>query len=144
MLGRRASYEFRWRRWALLRDAVATHLEMERPGSRYRYFESIGDALGVGSVQVPADALADELREIREGLDKRPVDALVLGPKTARVLYPQAGQARARPLTGTELTQIAPIGEAKTLAQYFSSMLDAMLDVCAHPMESGTIEIYDG
>lgn len=144
MIGNQASYEFRWRRWALLRDTVAFLMESEKPGSRYEHFASIGHALGVDSMKIPAESLAAELREIREGLKKRSVDDLVLGPITASVLYPAAKLERARPLTRVELAHVAPIGDEQTLDQYFASMLDSMADVCAHPAADGTIEVLDG
>jgi hypothetical protein len=45
MIGRGASYEFRWRRWALLRDTVAMHLEDGRSGTRYPQLARVGDAM---------------------------------------------------------------------------------------------------
>lgn len=144
MVGRNASYEFRWRRWALLRDAIATHLEGASAGSRYQQFASIGRALGVESVRIPAAALATELRQIRDALARHPVEDLVLGPITAKVLYPTLTLEAARPLTRTELSHVAPIGNDTMLDQYFASMLDSMLDVCAHPAQDGTIEVHDG
>lgn len=143
MIGRSASYEFRWRRWALLRDVVATHLEGARAGTRYPQFASVGRALGVGSFRINAAALAEELRSIRDALAMRPLGDLVLGPLTASVLYPTLNLQTARPLTRTELSHVAPIGDEKTLDEYFSSMLDSMLDVCNHPSAEGTIEIID-
>lgn len=144
MLGKGASYEFRWRRWALLRDAVVAHLEDGKPGSRFPEFATIGDALGVDSVSIEATKLARELREIRAALGKLSVDDLVLGPPTASVLYRGTTLEAARPLTRTELLQIAPPGGAETLEQYFSTMFESMLHVCASPTEDGTIEILDG
>jgi hypothetical protein len=143
MVGKQASYEFRWRRWALLRDVVVTHLEAP-DGDRFEHFVSIGHALGVESMKIPAAALGAELRRIRGALGKRPVDDLVLGPITARVLYPNVNLEAPRPMTKTELSQLVPVGEAKTLAEYFSSMLDSMLEVCEHPTPDGTIEVHDG
>lgn len=144
MLGKDASYEFRWRRWALLRDAVIAHLEDGRAGARFPQFASIGNALGVGSVHLPAAPLAEEVAEIKRALAARTIDDLVLGTSTAAVLYPTTKLEAPRPLTRTELNQIAPIGDESTLDQYFASMLDSMLHVCAHPAADGTIEVYDG
>lgn len=31
-----------------------------------------------------------------------------------------------------------------SLVEYFSSMLDSIADVCAHPLEDGTVEVIDG
>ena len=64
MVGVNASYEFRWRRWALLRDTVATHLENTESGSRFPHFATIGQALGSGSVRIPAAPLASELQAL--------------------------------------------------------------------------------
>lgn len=142
MISKRASFEFRWRRWALLRDAVATHLESDSPGSRYPHFASIGRALGVGSMRIPAAPLATELREIREGLAKHPITDLVLGPITASILYPAAKLTESRPLTQAELAHVAPVGNERTLDGYFASMLDSMLEVSETDQE--TIEVVDG
>ena len=144
MLGQGASYEFRWRRWALMRDAIVAHLEGHQPGSRFPQFAAIGNALGVDAVHLPATELAAELREIRSGLAKLTVDELVLGPPTAMVLYPGVQLDTARLLTRAELAHVAPIADAKTLAEYFSTMLESMLHVCDHPADDGTIEVVDG
>lgn len=144
MVGVNASYEFRWRRWALLRDTVATHLENTESGSRFPHFATIGQALGSGSVRIPAAPLASELQEIRRELAALSVDALVLGPTTARVLYPSVQLETARPLTRLELSQVAPVGDEKTLDAYFASMVDSMLEVCAVPAADGSIEVIDG
>lgn len=144
MIGNLASYEFRWRRWALLRDVIVTHLEQAKAGSRYKHFASIGHALGKESVRIPAEALTNELREIRGKLAERSVADLVLGPVTASVLYPDVKLEAARPLTARELTHIAPIRSEETLDQYFALMLDSMLEVCARPDADGMIEVHDG
>lgn len=145
MIGREASFEFRWRRWALLRDVVDAHLEPHAAGSkRHHNFAAIGGALGTSPLHLPAQALAAELREIRAALAKHPVDDLVLGPITARVLYPTLTLDHPRPLTRAELSQIAPVGDERTLDQYFASLLDSMLEVCAHALPDGTIEVHDG
>lgn len=144
MLGREASYEFRWRRWALLRDAVVAHLEDARPGSRFPQFATIESALGVVSIRLPAGELAKELETIRTELAKRTVDDLVMGEVTASVLYPTVRPAGPRPLTQTERHEIAPPGESTSLDQYFSSMLESMLHVCSRPDADGKIEVLDG
>ena len=144
LVGNRSSYEFRWRRWALLRDTVAAHLEDTKSGSRFPHFASISQALGVESMRIPAAPLAAELREMRAGLAKHSVEELMLGPATAGVLYPNVKLEQARPMTRNELANVAPIGAATTLEQYFASMLDSMLDVCAQPAPDGTIEVIDG
>lgn len=144
MVGMRASYEFRWRRWALLRDVVATHLEEGSSGARFPHLASVGKALGVSTLRIPAAELASELSSIREGLAARSVEELVLGPITAQVLYPNVKLAAARPLTRTELAHVAPVGDAKTLGEYFASMLDAFLEVCKSPHADGAIEVIDG
>ena len=142
MLGNNASYEFRWRRWALLRDVVITHLDSE--SEHYRQFTSIGNALGTPSVRIPAAALASELEAIRAALTTRSVDELVISPTTASVLYPTVRLEEPRRMTRTELLQVAPIGDEKTLAEYFASMIDSMLHVCANPSADGMIEVVDG
>jgi hypothetical protein len=142
-VGTLASYVFGWRRGALLGDVVVPHLDA-REGDRFEHFVSIGPALGVESMKIRGAALGAVLRLIRGALGKRPVDDLVLGPITARVLYPNVNLEAPRPMTKTELSQLVPVGEAKTLAEYFSSMLDSMLEVCEHPTPDGTIEVHDG
>lgn len=139
LIGDGASCEFRWRRWALLRDVVDAHL-----GKGYIVFFSIGEALGGATVRVSASLLADEMRRIRDGLRTRPVSDLVLGPITAHVLYPRSPGDAPRPLTRQELGNIAPIGDSVTLEQYFASLVDAILDVCARPWDDGTLDVVDG
>lgn len=144
MLGKGASYEFRWRRWALLRDAVIAHLEHNRPGSRFPQFAAIGNALGVPSIKLAAATLATEIEAIRTQLASRTVDDLVISAATASVLYPNVKLDIPRALTKAELQQIAPFGDERTLDAYFSSMLDSMLHVSNHPESDGTIEVLDG
>ena len=139
LLGAGASYEFRWRRWSLLRDVVEAHL-----GGDFPVFMSIGEALGGATIRLSAQKLASEMRALRDLLVDRPITDLVIGPTTARVLYPRATIEAPRPLTHLELNQVAPIGDSTTLAHYFSSMIDSILDVCAHPLEDGTVEVIDG
>jgi hypothetical protein len=49
MIGAGASFEFRWRRWALLRDTVAARLEGGEVGKKFPLLASIGNALVEGS-----------------------------------------------------------------------------------------------
>jgi hypothetical protein len=142
LVGTGASHEFRWRRWALLRDAVLAHLD--RDGSRFRRFYSIGDALGQDVVRIPASDLMREIEELERGLADHSIDELVLGPFTAAAIYPGAVLKEARPLTPHEMQNIAPVGEEKTLAAYFSSLLSSIREVCQHPRPDGTIEAFDG
>lgn len=144
MVGKEASYEFRWRRWALLRDVVVTHLEGKSSGSRFPGFNSIGTALGVSSIEISAPHLARELATIREELATRTLADLVIDVPTASVLYPTIRATGPRSLTRHELHQLAPAGDSETLDQYFSSMLESMLDVCASPNQEGMIEVLDG
>jgi hypothetical protein len=144
MLGKGAAYEFRWRRWALLRDAVVHHLEAAHCGSRFPQFNSIGNALGVASIRIPAIPLLQEIEVIRTELAARSIEDLVIGEATASVLYPTGRHAAVRRMTQIELHEIAPAGDAMTLDRYFSSMLETMLQVCSHPDADGTIEVLDG
>jgi hypothetical protein len=143
LIGKGASYEFRWRRWALLRDAVAVHLEGGTSGAAYPRFAAIGDAL-FGVQRLPAAELASELRAVRAGLEDQPVTALVIAETTAAVLYMGARIAAPRLLTASELTQVAPVGSARSLAEYFASMIDSMAEVCAAPFDDGLIDVVDG
>jgi hypothetical protein len=143
MIGRNASYEFRWRRWALLRDTAALHLEDGKSGTRFPRFASIGDAL-IDPLRIPARELADEIRAMQPALARHPVTALVLGPATAAILYMGARLESPRPLTNAEIAQISPLGDARNLAEYFASMLDSMSHVCQHAADDGTIEVIDG
>ena len=144
LVGRNASYEFRWLRWVLLRDTVASRFEDGVMGSRFPRFASIGDALVCGVVRLPADQLATEIKTIQTSLAGVPIDALVLGPATAATLYPGAKLEEPRPLNTRELAQIAPIGSAKDLQEYFSSMCESIADVCANPADNGMVEVLDG
>jgi hypothetical protein len=144
LVGRGASYEFRWLRWVLLRDTVSVLIEGGLIGSKFPRFASIGDALTVGPVRIPADQLADEIAAIRTALTGVPLDALVLAPSTASALYLGAKFNEPRRLTASELAQIAPSGTAKDLREYFSSLCDSLANVCAHPGEHGMVLSIDG
>ena len=143
LIGRGASYEFRWRRWALLRDTVAMHLEDGRTGSRYPHLAQLGDAI-VEPRRIDASALATEAAEVREKLGGMPIEKLAIGEATAAVLYHGAHIAAPRLLNDTELAQVAPVGTAADLREYFQSMIDSIADVCRHPHEDGKLEVIDG
>lgn len=140
LVGEHASYEFRWRRWAMLRDVVKTHLD--KSGLRFASFLSIESALG-SPHRIVAKRLAEEIETMRRELADRPIEQLVIGPETAAVVYPGAVLAEPRPLTEKELASVAPIGET-TLGGYFASMLDSIADVCAHPFPDACVEVFDG
>ncbi|MDQ3364707.1 MAG: hypothetical protein M3680_04690 [Myxococcota bacterium] len=144
LVGCGASYEFRWLRWVLLRDTVAVHLEGGLVASKFPRFASIGDALAVGPVRIPAAELANELGAIQAGLTGVPLDALVLAPSTASTLYLGVKFSEPRPLTTSELAQIAPIGTSKDVCEYFSSLCNSLVHVCEHPAEDGTVLSIDG
>ena len=143
LIGRGASYEFRWRRWALLRDTVAMHLEDGRSGSRYPQLALLGDAM-VEPQRIDAAALGAEASEVRDKLAGMPIEKLAIGAATAAVLYHGARVAAPRLLNDTELAQIAPVGTSVDLREYFQSMLDSIAEVCRSPHEDGKIEVIDG
>ncbi|NVB81650.1 MAG: hypothetical protein HOV81_24865 [Kofleriaceae bacterium] len=138
LLGRNASYEFRWRRWALLRDTVEALL-----GPRFPTVASFGDVLTRGPRRIVASVLAQEVTDIVHLLGRHAIDKLMLGPQTAAVLYPRMTIARARPLTGLELEEVAPIGSAHSLGEYFASTCDSIEYVCRNPFIDGTVELVD-
>ena len=144
LIGRGASYEFRWRRWALLRDTVAVNLEKGASGTFFPHFASIGDALVTSVFRVPAQELGDELTAMTHALARHSLDDLMIGRATAAVLYMGARLETPRRLTRAELVEIAPIGDARNLTEYFGSMIESMLHVCAHPAEDGTLAVIDG
>ncbi len=144
IVGQEASYEVRWRYWALLSDTITAVLEAGVPGSRYPRVHSIGSALVEGSIEIAADGLAQELRAIRLGLQGHALDGLMVSPRTAAVLYPGAHLEASRPLNAFEMRQIAPPGQAKDLADYFAFLLDSIEHVCASPKSGGQIEVVDG
>ena len=140
MIGNGASYEFRWRTWALLRDVVVANLDEESlPG-----FCSLGDAMVDGALRVRAAVLMADIERIRAWLVGRPFDDLVLGPRTSALLHFTTQPTQRRPLTENEVEKIRPIAGSHDLAEYFATMLDSMARVCAHPMPDGMVEIVDG
>jgi hypothetical protein len=141
-IGSGASYEFRWRSWALLRDAIVALLDGGE--ASFPCFASIGDAIVSGRTVLAAEPLAAELARLRTQLANRPLEDLVIGPRTAAVLYWGATAKTRRRLTRSELEGIRPIGDSKDLADYFATMLDSLEHVCRHPDSGGTIEIVDG
>ena len=139
-IGDRASYEFRWRTWALLRDVVVANLDEKE----FSAFCSLGDALVRGSLRVDAAALATDIARIREWLVGRSFDELVLGARTSSLLHFTDMATERRQLTHTEIDRIRPIADSKDLAEYFATMLDSLDRVCKHPTADGTIEVIDG
>jgi hypothetical protein len=141
MIGNQAAFEFRWRRWALLRDTV---MSLEPAAGRFPHLYSIGDALAHGSLRVSAAALGEEVRTVMTLLAGRTLDDLAISPSTAAVLYFGTRLDAPRTLTANERNQIAPPGSAADLAEYFRSICESMLEVCRHPLDDGHVEILDG
>jgi hypothetical protein len=141
MIGEGAAYEFRWRRWALLRDTL---LYLEREPNRFPTFSAIGDALVAGSLKLPAAALGEEITGILRRLRGHTVEELAMSPTTASVLYMGAKLEVPRRLTEHERTNVAPPGVEGDLADFFGSMCESMIEVCARPLVDGRIEILDG
>lgn len=140
VIGDGASYELRWRTWALLRDVVVAHLDE----ATLPRFCSLGDALVQGTFRVDAGALAEEIARIRGFLVGRPLEDLVLGPRTSAMLHFTDKATERRALTRTEIDRIRPIAESRDLAEYFATMLDSLDRVCAHPSADGTVEVVEG
>lgn len=140
-IGSGASYEFRWRSWALLRDALAEYLDGP---ARFPSFFAIGDALVAGRIHLEAAKLGNEIEHIRAGLVGRTLDDLVLGTRTASILHLGITPKHSRPLTRIEVANIRHPGDAEELTEYFATMLDSFARVCSHPNQDGTIEVIDG
>jgi hypothetical protein len=138
LIGKGSSFEFRWRRWALLRDTTMNVSQTPRP-----QLYSIGNGL-LKSVRLHAGGLAADVEAVRRILRGKSVDLLAISPQTAAVLYMGAKLAEPRPLTPAERSQVAPARDGSDLADYFSSLLDSMFDVCGHPFEDGCVEVIDG
>lgn len=140
MIGVGASYEFRWRTWALLRDVLVANLdEATLPA-----FCALGDALVRGTMTINADTLAADVTRIREWLIGRPIEDLVLGPRTSAMVHFTDMASVRRPLSYKEIDRIRPIADSQDLAQYFATMLDSLARVSAHPSADGTIDVVDG
>ncbi len=137
MTGGGAAYEFRWRRWALLRDCVVHHLEDDQPGSRFPLFFLIGSALGGRSLMLSPGPLASELRQIQEGMRGLGVEALMLGPETASVLYPSIrGVSAPRPLSEAERRDAGVADSSSSLADHFGVFFSSALEVCQRAEEA--------
>ena len=140
VIGEDASYEFRWRSWALLRDVVVANLDE----ASIEAFASLGDALVSGSLRVDAQALAADIATIREWLVGKPFEALVIGPRTSAIVHMTSMANTRRPLSRREIENIRPIADSKDLAEYFAVMLDSLARVASKPYADGTIEVVDG
>src|SRR5262245_56302868 len=140
VLGKGASYEYRWRTWALLRDVLVANLEEASLAA----FCSLGNAMVQGTLRVEAKQLAAEIATIREWLVDKPFTALVLGPRTSALVHFTNMAAQRRGLNWNEINRIRPIADSKDLAEYFATMLDSLDRVCAHPHDDGTLEVVDG
>lgn len=145
MIGDGASYEFRWRRWALLRDFIQAALDRGADEPKYPRFCELGRALVEPVATFPAQALAAELAALKLALVNHTVEDLVIGPQTAATIYLGKGPfPGARKLTHVELAAIGGPGSTTNLAEYFDSMVDSMATVCAHPFATGLVEVMDG
>jgi len=140
LIGHGASYEFRWRTWALLRDVVVASVDE----ASIEAFASLGDALVSGSLRVNAKALAADIETIRAWLVDQPFEALVIGPRTSAVVHMTSMANTRRPMSRREIENIRPIADSKDLAEYFAVMLDSFARVCSKPHADGAIEVIDG
>lgn len=140
VIGQDASYEFRWRTWALLRDVVVANLDEQSVEA----FASLGDALVSGTLRVNAQSLAEDIATIREFLVGKPFEALVIGPRTSAIVHMTSMANTRRPLSRREIENIRPIADSKDLAEYFAVMLDSLDRVCKKPYADGMIEVVDG
>jgi hypothetical protein len=140
VIGAGASYEFRWRTWALLRDVLVANLDETTVPA----FCALGDAMVEGTVRVKADELAADIARIREWLVGKPFTDLVIGPRTAALVHFTQKATHRRPLNWNEIDRIRPIADSTDLAEYFATMLDSFARVCEHPAADGTLEIIDG
>jgi hypothetical protein len=141
LIGEGAAYEFRWRRWALLRDTL---LLIDRAPNRFPTFSAFGDALVAGSLKLPAAVLGEEIAAILRRVRGHTVEELAISPTTASVLYLGAKLDLPRRLTEHERNAVAPPGTEGDLGEFFASMCESMLEVCARPLIDGRIEIIDG
>jgi len=139
LIGAGASYEFRWRTWALLRDVVVANLDEQSLPA----FCSLGDAM-VGTLRVNAKALAADVERMRAWLVGRPFSDLVLGPRTSSLLHLVSQPMKRRTMSEAEIEKIRPIAGSSDLAEYFATMLDSLARVCAHPQHDGMVEVIDG
>ena len=138
LIGKGSSFEFRWRRWALLRDTAMNLSTTPRP-----CLYAIGDGL-LKPVRFHAGGLAQDVEAVRRMLRGKSVDLLAIAPATAAVLYMGARLSEPRPLTPVERSQVAPAREGSDLADYFASLLDSIYEVCGHPFDDGCVEVIDG
>jgi hypothetical protein len=140
VIGEDASYEFRWRTWALLRDVVVANIDE----ASVEAFASLGDALVSGTLRVNAQSLAADIVTIREWLVGKPIEALVIGPRTSVIVHMTSMANTRRPLSRREIENIRPIADSKDLADYFAVMLDSFARVCGKPYADGALEVVDG
>jgi hypothetical protein len=140
VIGQKASYEFRWRTWALLRDVIVANLDE----ATIETFASIGDALVNGSLRLDARSLVADLNTIREWLVGKPFEVLVIGPRTSAIVHMTSMANTRRPMSRREIESIRPIADSKDLAEYFAVMLDSLERVASSPHADGTVEVLDG
>jgi hypothetical protein len=140
IIGKDASYEFRWRTWALLRDVLVAHLDEKSLPA----FCAIGDVLVKGELMLDARTLAADMARIREWLVGQSFDSLVIGPRTASLVYLTDMANTRRQLTRTEIDRIRPIADSRDLAEYFSIVVESLAHVSAHPNDRGMVEVIDG
>ena len=140
VIGKDASYEFRWRTWALLRDVLVANLdEASLPA-----FCALGDVLVKGTLKLDAAALAADVARIREWLVGQPFESLVIGPRTSAIVYLTDFANTRRQLSFAEIDRIRPMADSEDLAEYFSTMTESLARVCAHPNDDGHVEVIDG
>jgi hypothetical protein len=111
---------------------------------RFPRFTSIGCALGAPAIRIPASELRDEVLNLHARLKGRTVEMLAIAPATASVLYMGARLSASRTLTAHEREQVAPAAPGEDLAQYFASLCESIVQVCAAPYADCCVQVVDG
>ncbi|MGH7294160.1 MAG: hypothetical protein ACRELB_04475 [Polyangiaceae bacterium] len=143
--GPAGSFERRWIVYALLRDNVQHHLESKTPTTDFAAIHTIGDALVTGKATVPARKLRDELVRAQTLLD-RPAAELAVSRRTRAVCslrFPLPDTRDTALASSVEWTAPYAIEDAKTLGDFFGSLVSELLRVTDGAGEADVVTVRD-
>ncbi len=139
-VGPKGSFEVRWITYALLRDTVQHHLSEPVPA-----LLRVSEALGAGTVTLPARQLRAEASAAQAALLERPAADLAVSERTLSVLA-----FRALPVATGSTQLVSSIGgvpfvdpNAKTLDDVFGNLLRNLLSVTEGASDGDVIEVRD-
>lgn len=144
-IGPSGSYEVPWIRYALLRDNVLRHLDMDHYSPAFAALYSIGQVLGGAEVRLSALRLQDEAGRAQAGLAALPISELAISARTQAIIELETLLPAGPPTYVVGPTALAAwvASDAVTLGDAFKAITGALLEITANAQAGDVVEVYD-